>query len=561
MPIARRIGLGGVLAGGGGAGGRGLVLGPNPSVFGTTAGPPDGTVAAAADRTGAESVRDTQLESGAAQSIAWETANRVTGSDYFSLQSVQTYAALPWAAGSTAWVVPTGTTIQIGSNRAYRVARPSSQITLGADGKLRVRAYTYDRPNSVGVTVKEEQTAGDLATLVAPTGAWAAAYLADSGLNIRLFYTSGGVEAVTHQVWQSGKWVDNLSVTGLAGKAGLRGPAGQDGADGIGASFSAVPEGNLVTVDAAQQAADTGIAYGDVVVDSDLATVAKTGAYSDLIGAPTVLSTAAVQGIVGAMFAGNTETGLTATYNPATQKIDVIVATGTPVYTAPVFSNVKITGLAARHESDFNISGSYTMTWDLADHTNISGTLSISQITTIGGTATTSVRRTGIAAAATGSTTFTADSVLLDDVGENVEFRISGTDKQGSAINGSFTTSRVSQAVADTLWWGRLGTSAAFGSIASLSTVTLPGGGSKVVRSNSDVAGNYRFPSGQPNGWIGWFIPTSVGTYANAYQNNFQVTNTITLVGTRSIGGVEYRIYRHTREQKGTSNIDFEFRV
>ena len=560
MPLVKRARLGAPFSGGaGGAGGRGLVLGPVPNVFGTTAGPPDGSVAAAADRASAEAVRDTQVASGVAQTIEWETGNRVTGSDYYTLVSVETYTAAPWGTG-TAWIVPTGTTIEVGSNGVYTIVRPSSAISLGADGKLRVRAYTYDRPNSVGRTIKHVQTAGDLVTLVAPTGVWLLAYQADTGLNIRLFYTDGGAEAVTHQVWQ-GRWVDNLSVTGLAGKPGQQGPAGMDGADGVGASFSAVPAGNLVTVDASQQAADTGIAYADVVTDADLATVAKTGSYTDLQGTPTILAASAIQTLVGAMFDNNTESGLTATYNPATQKIDLIVQTGSPVYTAPAFSRVGITGLSTRQESNFNIAGDYTMTWNLANHTNITGTLTIRQVTTTGGSSSTSILKTGIAAAATGSETITSVSALLDDVGENVEFRVSGTDKQGAGINGSFTVSRVSKAVTDTLWWGRLATSEEFGTIASLTSTTLPGGGSKVVTSNSDVAGDYRFPLGQPSGFVGWFIPTSVGTFKNVYQNNFNVDNTIIKVGTRTISGVEYAIYRHALKQKGDSNIDFEFRV
>lgn len=560
MPLAKRLRLGGVFGGGGGAtGGRGLVLGPVPNVFGATAGPPDGTVAPAADRASAEAVRDTQLLSGAASTIKWETGNRVTGSDYFNLQSVDAYTEVPWGTG-TAWYVPSGTLINASTNQAYSVARDSSAITLSG-GKLRVRAYTYDRPNTTGRTIKEEQIAGDSVTMTTPTGGWAVAYLNDSGLNIRLFYMAGGVEAVTHQVWQSSRWVDNLSVTGLAGKQGLPGPAGSDGADGIGASFAAVAQGNLVTVDAAKQAADTGIAATDVVVDSDLSTVAKTGAYTDLSGVPTVLSTADVQTLVGAMFDNNTETGLTATYNPATQKIDLIVSTGSPVYSTPAFSKVAITGLTTRQESDFNVSGDYTMTWELSNHTNITSDLTIRQLTTTGGSTATSIVKTGVKAAASGSTSFTSVSALLDDVGENVEWRISGTDKQGAGINGAFTVSRVAMAATDTLWWGRLSSSAAFGTIASLTSTTLPGGGSKVVNSNSDVAGDYRFPAGQPNGWIGWFIPTSVGTFKNVFQNNFNVNNTVLLVGTRTIGGVEYAVYRHALEQKGDSNIDFEFRV
>lgn len=527
-------------------------------MFGTSAGGPDGTVDPASSRTDAETLRDTQLALGGAEAIEWETGNRVTGSDYYSLQSVKAYTAVPWGT-SPAWIIPTGATIEVGANGAYTVARDSSAITL-TSGKLRVRAYTYDRPNTVGRTIKHAQTAGDKATVRLPVGgAWAKAYLSDPGLNIRLFYTTSGVEGVTHQIWQ-GKWVDNLTVTGLAGKQGLPGPAGSDGADGIGASFTNAVAGNLVTVDAAKQADDTGIPATSVVVDSDLATVAKTGAYGDLSGRPTVLSSTAIQALVGAMFTGNTETGLTATYNPATQKIDIIVGSG-PVYSAPVFSNVGITGLTNRQESDFTVSGTYTFTWDLANHANISGTLSIRQITNIGGTTTTTVRKANITPAATGSETFTSTTALLDDVGERVEFEVSGTDKQGANIKGSFVVTRVAQAVSNTLWWGRLSTASAFTTIASLTSTTLTGGGSKAVASNSDVAGNYRFPSGYPNGWIGWFIPTSVGTYANVFQNNFNVNNTITLVETRTISGVEYRIYRHTREQKGDSNIDFEFRV
>ena len=530
-------------------------------MFGATAGPPDGTVAAAADRAAAEGVRDTQMLSGIAQSIQWETGNRVTGSDYYSLQSVNTYTAVPWGTG-TAWYVPTGTTIEVGANGVYTIVRDSSVITLGADGKLRVRAYTYDRPNTVGRTIKHVQTAGDLAYMVTPTGPWALAYWADTGLNIRLFYMTNGVEAVTHQIWQ-GKWVDNLSVTGLAGKQGLPGPAGSDGADGIGADFAAVAQGNLVTVDAAKQAADTGISATDVVVDSDLATVAKTGAYTDLSAQPTILSTADVQTLVGAMFDNNTETGLTATYNPATQKIDLIVSTGTPIYSVPLFSNVAITGLAERQESDFTISGALTMTWELSNHANMVGTMTLAQVTLLDGAsvATTTSQATGIAPAASGSTTFTATSTVLDDVGDMVSFVIVGTDKRGASISGSFTVERVAKASTDTLWWGRLSTSGAFGTIASLTSTTLPGGGSKVVNSNSDVAGTYTFPKGQPNGWIGWFIPTSVGTFKNAFQNNFNISNTLILVGTRTIGGVEYAVYRHALEQKGDSDIDVEFRV
>lgn len=561
MPLARRLGLGGRISGGAaGGGGRGLTLGPTPNVFGQRAGGPDGTVSTASHRRDSETLRDAQFKTGAAQSIKWQTGNRVTGSDYFSLESVDVYPVRPWRTGA-AWIVPIGTTITVGTNRTYTIVRDSSDISLYNDGKLRVRAYTYDRPNTTGVTIKEPQVLGDAVTMVAPTGDWAAAYIGDTTLNIRLFYDTAGVEAVTHQVWQNRRWVDNLTVTGLAGKQGLPGAPGKDGADGVGASFAGAVAGNLVTVDASKQAADTGIDAADVVVDTDLATVAKTGAYSDLVGAPTVLTSAQIQALVGAMFTGNTETGLTATYNPGTQKIDVIVATGTPVYSAPAFSNVAVAGLAARHQSDFNIAGSYTLAWDLANHANISGTLAISQITTVNGSTTTSVRRSGIAAAASGTTTFAAVAAALDAVGENVEFRISGTDKQGAAIKGSYTTSRVAKAVSDTLWWGRLSTAAAFSTISTLSTLTLPGGGSKVVASNSDVAGDYRFPLGQPNGWIGWFVPTSVGTFKDVYQNNFKVTNTITDLGTRTVGGIEYRVYRHTREQKGDSNIDFEFRV
>ena len=559
MPLARRLRLGGLPSSASGAGGRGLVLGPSPNVFGATIGPPDGTVAAATNRAAAEALRDTQLALGGAQAIEWETGNRVTGSDYYSLQSVEAYTSVPWGT-STPWIIPQGSTIEVGANGAYTIARDSSAITL-TSGKLRVRAYTYDRPNTIGRTIKHAQTSGDKATVILPSGgSWAKAYLEDSGLNIRLFYMKSGVEGITHQVWQSNKWVDNLSVTGLAGKQGLPGAKGADGKDGVGASFSAVSQGNLVTVDASQQAADTGIDYTDVVVDSDLSTVATTGAYSDLSGLPVVLDTLGVQTLVGAMFTSNTETGITATFNPSTRKIDLIVGSGL-TYSPPVFSKVLVTGLSARQESDFTVSGSYTLTWELANHANISGTLTLSQVSTLGGTTTSSIRKSGITPAATGSETFDSTTALLDAVGENVEFRISGTDKQGSSINGSFQVTRVAQAVASTLYWGRLSTAAAFTTISTLSSSTLPGGGSKQVASNSDVAGNYRFPLGQPNGWIGWFIPTSVGTYKNVFQNNFNVNNTITLVETRTISGVEYRIYRHTREQKGDSNIDFEFRV
>ena len=59
-----------------------------------------------------------------------------------------------------------------------------------------------------------------------------------------------------------------------------------------------------------------------------LSTVATTGAYSDLTGAPTVPDTEAIQDIVGGMFTGNTNANITSVYRDATGKIDLTVTGG-----------------------------------------------------------------------------------------------------------------------------------------------------------------------------------------------------------------------------------------
>ena len=59
-----------------------------------------------------------------------------------------------------------------------------------------------------------------------------------------------------------------------------------------------------------------------------LATVATTGAYSDLTGAPTVPDTEAIQDIAGAMFTSNTNVDITSIYRDATGKIDLTVTGG-----------------------------------------------------------------------------------------------------------------------------------------------------------------------------------------------------------------------------------------
>ena len=73
------------------------------------------------------------------------------------------------------------------------------------------------------------------------------------------------------------------------------------------------------SVNASLDLADSAIQSGD------LATVATTGAYSDLTGTPTIPDTEAIQDIAGAMTTGNTETNITVTYQDADGTIDYVV--------------------------------------------------------------------------------------------------------------------------------------------------------------------------------------------------------------------------------------------
>ena len=99
-------------------------------------------------------------------SIAWETAQVNSGSDYFALQSAKTYTSAPWGA-DTPWRIPRGTPIKAGNTRRYLTALRSAAITLASSGRLVVNAYTYDRPNSAGSIIQEAQLAGDSAVVEA----------------------------------------------------------------------------------------------------------------------------------------------------------------------------------------------------------------------------------------------------------------------------------------------------------------------------------------------------------------------------------------------------------
>ena len=118
----------------------------------------------------------------------------------------------------------------------------------------------------------------------------------------------------------------DTGVTGAAGAAGATGATGAAGADGPTYSVSCV-DGDNSDEEKIRLTASTG-ATDDVVIEAGTGmSIARSSDKITLTNTvtDTNLTTEAVQDIVGAMFTGNTETRVSATYEDGDGTIDIVV--------------------------------------------------------------------------------------------------------------------------------------------------------------------------------------------------------------------------------------------
>ena len=119
----------------------------------------------------------------------------------------------------------------------------------------------------------------------------------------------------------------DTGVTGAAGAAGATGATGAAGADGKSYSVSCVDGDNSDEEKIRLTDSDGGT--DDVVIEAGTGmSIARSSDKITLTNTvtDTNLTTEAVQDIVGAMFTGNTETGISATYEDGDGTIDLVVS-------------------------------------------------------------------------------------------------------------------------------------------------------------------------------------------------------------------------------------------
>lgn len=146
--------------------------------------------------------------------------------------------------------------------------------------------------------------------------------------------------------------------TGPQGATGAQGPAGSDGTSPNAFTTISVAGQDNVVADATDDTL-TIAAGSNVTVTTNASSDTITIASSDT---NTQLSTEEVQDIVGAMFSGNTETRITATYEDSDGTIDLVVDT-IPSGTVDTFGTPAIHQIAHFTDSD-TIKGDSNLTWN-----------------------------------------------------------------------------------------------------------------------------------------------------------------------------------------------------
>ena len=159
----------------------------------------------------------------------------------------------------------------------------------------------------------------------------------------------------------------------------------------------------------------------------NLATVATTGSYNDLIDQPSIPGTEAIEDVIGAMVTGNTETGITVTYDDVNGKLNFVVSS---TFQGPAISNFRFRDLSNTVDAGTTLSGNQVIEYNVSNQANVQGNLTLTQ----GATAIS----TSIDPAQT-TATVSILSVTLTNAGDQVTWTLSGTDVSNATFSATYT--------------------------------------------------------------------------------------------------------------------------
>lgn len=187
--------------------------------------------------------------------------------------------------------------------------------------------------------------------------------------------------------------------------------------------------GQIITTD--ERAKLTGIEIGaEVNVQSDWNAVSGDAL---ILNKPTIPDQEAIEDIVGTMVTGNTQTGITVTYDDATGKINFVV---TSMLVSPEITAFSITGEPTTVAPGTTITGSKDFTYTITDPANVSGNLTLTQD---------AVNLATDIDPNTSTRTLTINDVTLTNAGDNTVFELSGTGINSETFNRTFTITAVGQ--------------------------------------------------------------------------------------------------------------------
>lgn len=189
--------------------------------------------------------------------------------------------------------------------------------------------------------------------------------------------------------------------------------------------------GSGIIISTTERSKLAGIASGaEVNVNADWNAVSGD---AEILNKPTIPDDEAIQDVIGAMVTGNTETGITVTYDDVAGKLNFNV---TSLFAAPVVTVFNIDGQSETVNTGTTLTGTKQFNYSIDNSENVSGNVTIAQGAS---TLSSSVSATG------NSVNLLINDVTLANENDNVVWTISGTDTNTNPFSRTFTVTAVDQ--------------------------------------------------------------------------------------------------------------------